>query len=212
LGSIPAADETAELPTLMAKRGKLLLADKLDQPLAGKWKVAKGEWKAQAGAARVSELAADKHGAVARHPLPAGDFVVQYSFRLDGARVTTLSINDAKGHCCRVLITPASLAVQKDSHDHGQLDKAAVLDKRPAKIEPGQWHTLVAEVCGNEIVARIDGQATACGQHDSINVEKTNFGLTVAGQSVSFKDLRVWEATASDAWPAAKTQLEKMRN
>jgi hypothetical protein len=210
-GGFVAADESDELSTLMTKRGKLLLADDLNQPLAGKWRVAKGEWKVEGDAVRVSELAADKHGAVARHPLPLRDFVVQYSFQLDGARATTLSINNAKGHCCRVLIGPGSLAVQKDSHDHNQADKAAVLDKRAATIAPGQWHTLVAEVCGGEIVARIDGRIVAFGQHDSLAVEKTNFGLTVGGQSAAFKNLRVWEAAASDEWEAAKKQLAKDR-
>ncbi len=33
------------------------------------------------------------------------------------------------------------------------------------------------------------------------------FGLTVGGESVSFEDLRILEATAKDDWPATKAKL-----
>ena len=48
------------------------------------------------------------------HNVAFHDAIIQCSFKFDGAKVFSLSINDAKGHVCRVTITPTSLVVKKD--------------------------------------------------------------------------------------------------
>lgn len=201
--------ETPEAKTLLAERGALIFADDFSQPPAKPWNASKGEWKVVDGALQVKELKGDKHGAVARRALPRADFIVQYSFKLDGTKVTSLSINDAKGHCCRALVRSNGLTAQKDSHDKNKTDKAAVLDRQAVSIAPGQWHTLVVEVLGPELVASVDGKIVAFGSHPSIEIAKTNIGLTVAGESASFKDLRVWEAKPNSNWEATKAALSK---
>jgi hypothetical protein len=40
-----------------------------------------------------------------------------------------------------------------------------------------------------------------------IGHEKANFGFTINGQSVSFKNLRVWEATPNKSWAETKAKL-----
>ncbi len=206
-----AAEPAPEAATLMTERGKLLYSNELTQPLSKDWRAAKGKWEIVDGTLKAAELKADKHGAVARHELPVQNAIIQYSFKLDGARQTSLSINDAKGHCCRVVITPTGFAVRKDSHDHNVADKAIELDKRSLPLVPGEWHTLVLELSGKEIVASIDGRAVALGAHESIDVKKANFGLTVAGESVAFKNLRVWEALPGKNWEAVRTKLLRAR-
>ncbi len=191
----------------MCERGKLLFSDDLNQPLAKHWKAAKGKWEVVGGAMQGSELKADMHGAVMRTNVPLKNVVIQYSFKLQGAKTTSLSINDAKGHNSRVLITLTGFSVRKDDHDHDGPDKAALLQATKTPIAADQWHTLVIEISGPELVARLDGKHVALGSHESINVDKTNLGLTVAGESVSFKNLRVWEATPKADWPATKAKL-----
>ena len=198
-------DDAAE--TLMCERGKLLFSDDLNQPLAKHWKAAKGKWQVVDGAIQGSELPADMHGAVMRTNVPLKNVVIQYSFKLQGAKQTSLSINDAVGHNSRVLITPTGFSVRKDDHDHDGPDKAALLQATKKPIAADQWHTLVIEISGPELVARLNGKQVALGSHESINVDKTNLGLTVAGESVSFKNLRVWEATPKADWAATKAKL-----
>ena len=200
------ADSEAE--TLMCERGKLLLSDDLDKPLGKAWKAAKGKWEIVGGSIQGAELAADMHGAVARVNLPHRNAVIQYSFKLQGAKTTSLSINDAKGHNSRVIITAAGFSARKDDHDHEGPDKAAVLQAVKTPIAAGEWHTLVIEIQGPDFLARLDGKQIAFGSHDAINVDKTNIGLTVGGESVSFKNLRIWEATAKSDWAATKAKLE----
>lgn len=202
------AAEPADVPkTLMTTRGAVLFSDDFSQPLSKDWQAGKGKWEVVDGSIRGSELKADQHGAVRRHALPAQNVVIQYSFKLEGARATTLSINDAKGHCCRVAINANGLTLNKDSHDKNQTDKSAILQKKEVAIKPGQWHTLVVEIQGNEMVACLDGQSVAWGTHESINVPKKNLGLTVGGESVSFKDLRVWVALPNPGWESTRAKL-----
>lgn len=207
LPSVLLAADVPEPKTVMTERGKLILSEDFTAPLGKEWKTAKGKWEVADGAVKGSEVKADMHGAVARHALPYQNVIIQYTFRLDGARQTTLSINDDKGHCCRVLINANGFAVQKDSHDKNVTDKAMVLDRREQAIKPGAWHTIVVEIQGKELLARLDGDAVAFGGSDAIDVKKANFGLTVAGESASFKNLRVWEARPNPTWEATKTKL-----
>ncbi|MCA9267372.1 MAG: hypothetical protein KDA41_02830, partial [Planctomycetales bacterium] len=85
-------------------------------------------------------------------------------------------------------------------------DEAVQLQKVDVAVAEGQWHTLVIELSGPELLARLDGKQVAYGTHAAIDVAKTNIGLTVGGQSVSFKNLRVWEATAKADWPTTRAK------
>ncbi len=196
----------ADPQTLMTERGKVLLSDDLKEA-SKDWRAAKGKWEAVDGALRGSEIPEDKHGAVTRHALSFTNAVIQYSFKLDGAKGTTLSINDAKEHLCRVMINPNGFIVQKDDHDHDGPDKAVVFQKIETPIAAGEWHTLVVEILGKEMLASLDGQKVGFGEHEMIAEAKANLGFTVAGQSASFKDLRVWEALPNKDWAANKAKL-----
>jgi hypothetical protein len=184
-----------------------LFSDALDATPDKAWKIAKGDWEARDGALVGSERKSDMHGAVMRHAQPFHDAVIQYSFKLDGARATTLSLNTAKGHICRVAITPAGFRLTKDDMDHAGPDKAVVLQAVATPITPGDWHTIVVELRGKEMLARLDGKLVALGSHDALVAEKANLGLTVGGASVAFKDLRVWEALPNSGWEETKAKL-----
>ena len=183
--------------TKMLVPGKLVLSDDLATPLGKEWKVAKGKWDVSGGAVRVAELPADMHGAVARRDVPLKSAVVAYEFKLDGAKLTTLSVNGPKGHVCRVLVRPTGVTVQKDDQDGKKGDdKAAPLATVQTPVTAGGWHSLVVELRGSDLLATLDGKHTAFGSHPAIDAARTNLGLTVAGEAASFRKLRVWEAEA----------------
>lgn len=202
------ADSSASpLDTLMCERGKLLLSDSFETGPSKAWRIAKGKWESVDGATQGAELKEDNHGAVIRVNRPVRNYVIQYSFKLDGTKGTTLSINDAKGHNSRVIINERGFSARKDDHDHAGPDKAKLLQTVKTKITPGQWHTLVVESNGPEFLARLDGKLVAYGSHEAIDVDKTNFGLTVGGQSASFKNLSLWEAKPKSDWSATKAKI-----
>lgn len=210
--NLACADDVPLIEPLMTERGKLLLSQDFTKPLDKGWTTAKGKWEIVDGVLRGSELPSDNHGAVTRYAMPFGNVMIQFSFKLEGAKLTTLSINKEKGHLSRVRISPLGIAVQKDDQDGKKgPDKAQVLDTRAVKIAPGVWHTLLLELHGNDILASLDGKEVAFGSHDTLNAPKANFGLTVAGDGVSFKNLRVWQAQPNASWPATREKLLKTR-
>ncbi len=207
-----AAAPASESPTLMTERGKLLFEDSLSTTPGKAWKIAKGQWEPADGALIGTELKSDKHAAVLRHTQTFHNAIIQYSFKLDGARNTTLSVNTAKAHLCRVLILPTGFRVQKDDFDHEGPDKAAILQDVKTPLKAGEWHTLVVELNGKEMLAGLDGQHVAFGSHDALDVDKANFGLTILGGSVAFKELKVWEALPNASWEKTKTELLAKRS
>jgi len=201
VGGTLLAAEPKPSPTLMTKPGKLLYSEDFAKPLDASWKVGKGKWDSASEALRGAELKADMHGAVIRRNLEMTDAIVQYSFKLEGAKVSTLSLNDSKGHVCRVQLRANGFTVQKDDHDGKDgADKAVVLETVETPIKTGEWHALSVEFRGTEMLACLDGKHVAYGQHEQVKLPKTNFGLTVAGETASFKELRVWAAEADPTW------------
>lgn len=209
----PATTPTSAPVTVMLAPGKVLLDDPLNAPLATEWKSAKGKWEATDGAVRGAEIPADMHGAVTRRPVAMTDAVVVFSFKLDGTKAISLSLNGAKGHISRVRITPAGVSVHKDDQDgKNGPDKGQVLDTAKVAVKPGEWHTLVVELRGPDILATLDGKHTAFGTHEAIDKPKANLGLTVAGSSASFKGLTVREATGpAKDWDATRAKLVAAR-
>jgi hypothetical protein len=206
------AAEPIEIKTVVTERGKQLLNDDFGKPLAKQWKPGKGKWEIVDDALKGVEVKDDMHAASLRRPIPFHDAVVQYSFKLDGAKTTTFSINAAKGHICRVIVKPNGFTVQKDDQDGKDgPDKAMALDTCSVDVKPGEWHTLLIELQGKEMLARLDDKHVAFGAHDTFDVDKTSVGLTVSGDSVSFKDLKIWEASANKEWETTKAKLLEAR-
>ena len=201
----------AEAPvTLLAQPDKEIVSDALTKDAAAAdWKVAKGRWERTADGVRVEEIPADKHGAVSRVAQKLQDLVIAFEFRLDGAKAVSLSINATKDHMARVLITPTSLRVQKDDHDHEGPDKAVVFLNTAQTFEAGTWHRVVLEMVGDTMVATIDGKLSAFGSDPLFTTEKVSPGFTCSGQSATFRNFALWSAKpeAKASWKDARAKV-----
>ncbi len=204
------ASFAADAPkTLLAEPGKQLLSDDLKTAPDGKeWKAAKGKWEVMDGILSGAEKPEDKHGAVMRHALAFENAVIQYEVKLDGAKMTTLSISDAKEHVCRVLLNPTGFTVQKDDHDHDGPDKAVIFGRQNIPLKTGEWHTVVLEIVGDTMLATVDGAHATFGSDPLLATKKANLGFTVAGQSTSFRNLRVWDAVPKQDWEKTKLTIK----
>ncbi len=197
-------------PTLMLQPGKLLVGEDLNQPFGKEWFGKPGKWEVIDGVTRGSERSEDMHGAVRRRNVRFEHAIVQFQLRLEGAKLTTLSMNAEKGHVCRVKISTDGFSVVRDA-DKAKNEKPIVLDKRDIKIEPKVWHTLVVEMSGKDMLARLDGKEIAFGTHDGLLAPKASVGFTVQGESVSFKNLRVYEGTPLKSWDQTRAKLRAER-
>ncbi len=196
-----------DLPkTLMTERGKLLYSDDFTALDAKIWRVAKGKWEIADGGLKGVELKSDNHPGVVRRPFAFKDAVIQFDVQVNGCKQTTFSINEAKAHLARALFLPTGFAAQKDSQDHGVADKAVRFANVTTPMKPGEWHTVVIEFLGEEMVTTMDGK-TIAGAHPALGHEKANFGFTVVGDSALYRNLRVWEARPNPAWEENKKRI-----
>lgn len=206
--TFPAQDGKKDLETQLCVRGKPLLSEDFSAAeLSKDWKVAKGKWTVADGALRGVELAADQHAAVVKRPLAFRDLVLQFSFKLDGAKRATCSF-DGQGHVCRVILSPQGFTLQKDGSKDGS-QKAVVLGKGAVDLKPGEWHRMLVEIRGKEFLAQVDDRVFAFGEHAGIDVDKASFGFPVSGEALIVDDVRAWEALPNPEWPSAKERLSR---
>ena len=207
LASIYTDSQAAETVAL-AIPGKVIYESKLDEAPGAPWKSAKGKWELASGAMRGSELVADKHGAVTRLPNKLQDFVMEYEFKFEGAKGTSLSINAVKDHMARINISPKSITIQRDDNDHEGPDKAVVFARFAADLQPGVWHKVRLEMVGDMLYGQVD-DLKAWGASDLFKQPKLAPGFTVAGESVDFRNVVLREATLNPNWEATKSSLPK---
>lgn len=193
----------------MTAPGESLAADSFVTALPKPWTAGKGTWTVENGIVRGTELPADKHVAVMRRPLAFTNAIISFSFRLDRARQISLSINDAKGHLCRLLIDSKGFLVRKDDHDHEGPDKAVNFARVAMPLSADEWHTAIIELNGSEMVAQIDrADKIGFGSHPMLETKKANFGVTVAGGPAEFRDIKVVAATPRADWLETKNKLK----
>lgn len=192
---------------LLAIPGKVLLDAKLSDGLTEPFKAAKGKWEAADGALRGSELESDKHGAVMRANKELADFIIEVEVKLDGARATTLSVNAKKDHMARIVINPKSVSVQRDDNDHEGPDKAVVFHRVPADITPGEWHKVRMEMVGDTLLGKVDN-IVGWGSNELFKQARFAPGVTVAGQSVQFRNFKIMEATKNPKWDQIKESIK----
>ncbi len=193
---------------LLAIPGKVIYENKLDSAPGAPWKSAKGSWDSAGGVMRGSEKPEDKHGAVTRLSNKLGDFVIEYEFKFEGAKSTSLSINAVKDHMARIMITPKSVTVQRDDNDHDGPDKSVVFARFPADFGAGTWHKVRMEMVGDTVLGQVDN-LTAWGSSDLFKQDRMNPGFTVGGQSVDFRNLKISEAKLNPGWESVKATLPK---
>ncbi len=198
----------ADAKPLLAIPGKVIFESKLDSPLPASWKAAKGKWENVDGALRGAELPEDKHGAVLRMTGTVPDFVIEYEFKFDGARSTSLSINAVKDHMARIALTPNSVTVRRDDNDHEGPDQAVTFAVFPVEFQPGTWHKVRLEMVGDTLLGQVD-DLVAWGSDPLFATPKTAPGFTCGGKFIHLRNLVIREASLNPDWDKVKAGLPK---
>ncbi len=195
------AAQTTE-PTL-GKRGRLLLEEKFEAAaIPAGWVRTTGELSIADGALRSRELQADKHAAAFRKPLPLQDCVIEVDVKLDRANTFNLGFDPApgqlkkKGHLFSVVIANGmwSLVEHVDKADPQSKNK---IHARAATTFPkNEWFTLVVEVKGNDVVARVAGKEPLRASAPDFHVRKPGLVFRVGGKgehAALIDNVKVWE-------------------
>lgn len=208
------ATTVREVPTIMVKRGALVFSDDFSNPDSTRksWRIHKNtqfEFTGGVLRARTQKRDGDQHTGRFMRDMAFQDGVIQISFRVAEAGSSVwLGFDQKKEHVASTKPeADGSLQVALNS-GWGSTSKTEVLGARPLPaMEPGRWHTLLAEVRGDEILAQLDGVVVR-GQHAGVSRKKDFFRLVLVGKGwVELDDVRVWEALPDESWPSRRAAL-----
>jgi hypothetical protein len=199
------APTVVALQPIMCKQGELLLEDNFDNGRYGKaWFRITGQFDVSGGQLKCAELPPDNHHSElstgGMGPLKAKDFVIQFSFKLDGATMLGVGLENPKGHVARAIATPEGFEIMKwDGKKDG----------RKIKLDTGTWHRALVEVHGSEMVAQVDDHPAFYFEDEKLMVEKPRLVLINYGQFAWFDDVKVWKAEPDADWPAKRAKLKR---
>ena len=225
-----------ELPkTVMTTRGKLLVSEDFAQPIApfeGKtngfasgfsgWCYRPGPtkrntWKVADGVLTGIESAEAHHPATLSYGVDFKDVIIQCEVRLDDVpaegrlyRSLFVKATDARDYVCGVFMGPGGLTAM--AYSDTRINPATKQrDKEPpariaATVKLNEWHTVLLEIKGDEMVGTLDGQSVTC-QNLLIAADKHSIMLG-AGTVASFRHLRVWEGLPNPEWAKLKPALK----
>lgn len=189
------ADKNSELKPALASLGKLLTAESFEGELPKDAKTAKGSWQIVEGVLHGEELAEDKHAAVLSYGGPNHNSVVRFSFRLsDDTKGFHFSLNKARGHLFRIIVTPSKLAVSLDKDKRDPTSKPKSLGEAKQDFPQDVWITMQVEMLGDKVVVQTDNGVSVTATHPTLDIEKPNYRFVMRGSSLELDDVQVWEA------------------
>ena len=187
------ADKNVAIDPVLGKLGSPAVEETFDKPLDKPMIAVKGQWKVVDGVLVGKELAADEHAAVLNYQKKNRNSIVRLSFQFkDKTNGFNFSLNHAKGHLFRVVITPQALVVRLDKDKKDPQSKPINLGNAKASFKKGQWYTLQVEMIGDKVVAQTDNGAIVKASHEKLDTVKPNYRLVMRAESLLIDDLHVW--------------------
>jgi hypothetical protein len=218
------------LPTLMTTRGKLLVEQNFEKPLPpfdGKsngfasgfkgWRYNAvergGHWEVKDGSFTGAENPAVHHPATASYGFDFKDVIIQCEVRMNDVplndrkyRYINVRTTDEKDYVCSIILTQGGFRIQKDDNDHEGPDKAVPLGEVKTPLKLNEWHKVLFEIKGDEMVGSVDGRSLT-GSHPLITEAKHSM-MFVMGVEGSVRNLKAWEALPNPEWGKNKAKLK----
>lgn len=175
----------------------------------GRWEITNGEF-------RGIETPGANHPATASFGIPFQNVIIQCEVRLndvpdEGRKYRSLFVKatDAKDYVISLSLGQGGLFLTPYDADKinpatKQREKGATV-KLLTPIKLNEWHTVVLEIHGDEVVGTLDTQSIMLS-NPLIGTAKHSVMLG-AGTEASFRKLRIWEALPNAGWEASKAKL-----
>jgi len=176
-----------------------------------------GMWELVDGTFKGIENPEAHHPATASFGIRFKDAIIQCEVRLDDVpangrlnRSVFVKATDVKDYVCAAFVGPGGLNAL--AYDDTRINSTTnqrekfppVRTAVPVKL--GDWHTVVLEIKGEEIVASLDGRCVTLGS-PLIGADKHSIMIGV-GTEASFRNFRVWEALPNPDWPKNKEAIQ----
>ena len=175
----------------------------------GRWEIANGEY-------RGIETPGANHPATASFGIQYQNVIIQCDVRLndvpdEGRKYRSLFVKatDAKDYVISLSLGQGGLFLTPYDADKinpttKQREKGTTA-KLLTPIKLNEWHTLVLEIQGNEVVGTLDNQSITLS-NPLISTAKHSVMLG-AGTEASFRRLCIWEALRNPDWQKNKANL-----
>lgn len=177
-----------------------------------------GRWELSDGSFKGMETPGANHPATASFGIRYTDAIIQCEVRLndvpaDGRKYRSIAIKatDTKDYVISFSMGPgAGFLTPYDAEQINPATKQRMTSKasrivRANKLD--EWHTLVLEIKGDEVVGTLDGKS-ATASNPLIAAEKHSVML-VASTEANFRNFRIWEALPNPKWPENRAALVK---
>lgn len=175
----------------------------------GRWEIANGEF-------RGIETPGANHPATASFGMTFQNVIIQCEVRLndvpdEGRKYRSLFVKatDAKDYVISLSLGQGGLFLTP--YEAGRINPATKQREKGTTVKLlkpirlNEWHTIVLEIQGNEVVGTLDGQSVTLS-NPLIGTAKHSIMLG-AGTEASFRRLRVWEAMPKADWKRIKATL-----
>lgn len=175
----------------------------------GRWEIAKGEFCG-------IETPGANHPATASFGIAYQDAIIQCEVRLndvpdEGRKYRSLFVKatDTKDYVISLSLGQGGLFLTSYDADKinpvtKQREKGAVV-KLLTPIKLNEWHTVVLEIKGDEVVGTLDNRSITLS-NPLIGSAKHSVMLG-AGTEASFRKMRIWEALPNAEWEKNKSAL-----
>ena len=193
----------AGLEPILGTKGRLLLDEKFGGDTLPKgWNVKAGGLRVADGALRASQKRDAGSLGLFGCELPMQDAAIQVDFKFAGRGGMNISVNPSPGelskhgHLFSVMIAPLMWNITEHNDKSDRASRSKALAFAPAKFARGQWHTLLVEFKGGDVVARVAGREPLRASSKDFGVRKPGIEFRVSGRDsaeISFDNLRVWE-------------------
>ncbi len=175
----------------------------------GRWEIANGEF-------RGIETPGANHPATASFGIPFQNVIIQCEVRLndvpdEGRKYRSLFVKatDAKDYIISLSLGQGGLFLTPYDADKihpatKQREKGTTV-KLLTPIKLNEWHTVLLEIQGDEVVGTLDKQSITLS-NPLIGTAKHSLMLG-AGIEASFRKLRIWQALPNAEWEKNKEKL-----
>jgi hypothetical protein len=175
-----------------------------------------GRWELLDGTFRGAETPGANHPATASFGIPYKDAIIQCEVRLndvaaEGRQYRSIAIKATDARDYVVSFGMGLGAAYITPYDADRINPATKqrMTGKPARIvktsKLNEWHTLVLEIKGDEVVGTVDGKSTTLSS-PLIGTGKHSVML-VAATEASFRNFRMWEALPNPEWGEIKAAL-----
>lgn len=240
LAAKPGKLSAPPIPTVLAKRGNLILDDdgsldrgtKKPTPIAGniRLRAAAGDWKrsvAHPNIWRSTWKPGMGHTPVTAYQgLSVNNFVVEVTFRYGDTtepwhtqsfRIAADQRPQITGHIVSAWANPKNDFIESGfllQHIRKTPEKKILedllLDHQPINVKPNTWYTAVLEVVEDEALFRM-GTHLAYAQHRQIRRPKNLVSLTMGTAWHEIQRVRIWQAEKHPEWEQRRHLVLKSR-